>query len=244
MADPDEGAQEPDATTVGGAEGAARPSGDGSGVGGLTEPGTEATGAPVPDAVATDADVPELQSPGAGAAGAAVADADVPDLKIPDAETVVPGLEIPDAETFVPDLEIPDADVPELDQREPVIPDPVLPESFLTEPVIPPPPPDDPPVARPAWRSDRDYPAGSGTRVPEGAPSVTRATRRAASDSLGSPSAPAPDLRLTAPDPDPAVVPPPSGATSGGYRGLTIAIYGVLGALLVGAVVMISTLLR
>ena len=226
MADPDEGAQEPDAAKAGGAEGAAPPSGQGSGAGGATEPGVT----PVPDAVAPDADV----------SGAAAPDPVAPELQGADAGVV--GAGVPDA--AVPDLEIPDADVPELDQREPVIPDPVLPESFLTEPVIPPPPPDDPPVARPAWRSDRDYPAGSGPRVPGGAPSVTRATRRAASDSLGSPSAPAPDPRLTAPDPDPAVVPPPSGATSGGYRGLTIAIYGVLGALLVGAVVMISTLLR
>ena len=201
MADPDEGAQEPDAAKAGGAEGAAPPSGDGSGAG--------------------------------------MADAAVPDLEIPEAETVVP------------DPEIPDADVPELDQREPVIPDPVLPESFLTEPVIPP-PPEDTPVTGADWREKwRDRSGLSGSIAsgaegdePAGASPVTRAARRAASDPVTAPPVPASDPRLTAPDPDPAVVPPPSGATSGGYRGLTIAIYGVLGALLVGAVVMISTLLR
>ncbi|BDZ40159.1 hypothetical protein [Microbacterium suwonense] len=147
------------------------------------------------------------------------------------------GAQQPDAsapEPEVPDLEIPEAEVPELDQPEPAIPEAVLPESFLAEPVIPPPPAETP-VTRADWREkwqDRS-----------GAPDAPRAGRRAASGLAAAPKAPASDPRLTAPEPDPAVVPPPSGATSGGYRGLTIAIYGFLGVLLVGAVVLISTLL-
>jgi hypothetical protein len=39
------------------------------------------------------------------------------------------------------------------------------------------------------------------------------------------------------------VVPPESGASSGGYRGLSIVIYGILLVLLIGAIVLIAVLL-
>ncbi|MDT0157933.1 hypothetical protein Q9R19_09890 [Microbacterium sp. ARD32] len=171
--------------------------------------------------------------------------ADPDDVQKPDAA-------VPDAVAQdVPDLDIPAADVPELDQSDPVVPEAVLPESFLTEPVIPPPPPDTP-VTGADWRESwQDHaPAQEGaasdsaqsdSAVSSASP-VTRAARRTASGIVGAPAAPASDPRLTAPEPAPTVVPPPDGATGGGYRVLTAVIYGFLGVLLVGAVVTIGVL--
>lgn len=114
----------------------------------------------------------------------------------------------------VADVEIPDAEIPAPDLPEPEIPDPVLPASMLEDPVIPPAPD-----------------AGDDDPAP-----ATRAERRAlpSADSLPEP-APIPR--------DPAVVPPPSGATPGSYRGWTIAIFGILVLLLIAAVVTVSVLL-
>jgi len=105
-----------------------------------------------------------------------------------------------------PDALVPDAVVPDIDVPEPSIPEVDLPA--LAEPVIPPAPAEQAP---------------------------TRASRRTPmAAKLADDPAPASDPQLTAPEPDPALVPPPTGATPSSYRGWTIAIYSAL-ALLFGA---------
>lgn len=144
-----------------------------------------------------------------------------------------PDAENPDAEN--PDAENPGADLPELDEPslaipEPQIPDAVIPSSLLAEPVIPPAPVDTP-VTRADWRStwtsQSDAPAGVRPRV--------RARLAAAARSEGPVVVPEPSL---APE---DVVPPES--SSGGYRGLTVVIFGILFVLLIGAIVLIAVLL-
>jgi hypothetical protein len=217
MADPDEGAQEipevPDAGHAG-----------------------------IPDAA------PDGDLPGGDALGGDAARGDGPDPQTPDAD--VPDLDVPDLE--IPDAEIPDADAADADLPEPEIPDAEIPASLYAEPVIPdpiiPPAPegldDLLPKPKPGLKSR------SGNRSNWSAdldrPHTTRAALRAASAGSTAPgqaAAPASDPNLTAPEPDPDVVPPATGATSGGYRAATVVIYLFLLALLVGAIVTIAVLL-
>ncbi|MFD5226035.1 hypothetical protein ACFWHT_10495 [Microbacterium sp. NPDC058342] len=160
--------------------------------------------------------------------------------------------ENPDAPGIeVPDLDIPDAELPQLDVPDPVIPDPVIPESALAEPVIPP-PPAEAPVTRADWREGWDEPSEASLTEPT--------SRRARAARPAEPARPAADVpqpataagdaaiegRGVVPEPSLAqedVVPPASGATPGSYRGWTVAIFGILLALLVGAVVTIATML-
>lgn len=130
-----------------------------------------------------------------------------------------------DAESAVPEPVAPEPVVPgsvesgsvESGETESAIPDAVIPEALLAEPVIPPAPPEETP-----------------TRA---------ALRTTMAEKLAAAPAPASDPRLTAPPPDPSVVPPAAGATPSSYRGWTIAIYGFLALLLTGAIVTIGVLL-
>jgi len=141
-----------------------------------------------------------------------------------------PDAENPDAEN--PDAVTPDG-VPDLTIPEPEIPEAVIPDSLLAEPVIPPAPMDTP-VTRADWRStwtsESDAPASIRPRARERLAAATRAAAE--------PVAPEPSL---APE---DVVPPESGASSGGYRGLSAVIFGILLALLIGAIVLIVVLLN
>lgn len=138
------------------------------------------------------------------------------------------GVGLSDAEATLAELDVPD----------PEIPDPVIPAAALAEPVIPPPaiPPAPeglapalPDPASPAVPRQDAASNSADTPVP-----ATRAERRTIA---GAPPA-APAL-----PPDPAVVPPPTGATAGSYRGWTIAIFSILFLLLLGAVTLVVALL-
>ncbi|UNK71035.1 hypothetical protein [Microbacterium sp. H1-D42] len=136
------------------------------------------------------------------------------------------------ADAVIPDAVIPDAVIPALDLPEPEIPEPVLPASALAEPVIPPAPASD------AVDAATDFSGGSGVTASDStelAAPATRAERRAL-PSVDSLPEPAPIPR------DPAVVPPVSGATMGGYRGWTIAIFLILIVLLIAAVATVIVL--
>lgn len=164
---------------------------------------------------------PDAENPDAVTPGAVDPDAVVPDAVVS-----------PAADIEVPELDIPPADLPELEIPEPKIPEPVIPPSLMEAPVIPPAPADTP-VTRADWRStwtsQSDAPASVRPRV--------RAKLAAAAQPAGPVVVPEPSL---APE---DVVPPESGASSGSYRGLTVVIFGILLALLIGAIVVIAVLI-
>ncbi|MBY6062652.1 hypothetical protein [Microbacterium esteraromaticum] len=114
-----------------------------------------------------------------------------------------------------------DDDVSDVVIADAEIPPPTVPELELPEAVLPASALQDP-VIPPA-------PGGAGDVPP------TRAARRAL-PSVDSLPEPAPIPR------DPAVVPPADGATSGGYRGLTIVIFVLLVVLLIAAVATVVVL--
>lgn len=201
------------------------PEGPDAGYAGAPDAGAAAA---ADDSSATAGDAPDPETP----------DADIPDLEIPE-------LEIPDAdpadadipEPEIPDAEIPDAEIPESLYAEPVIPDPIIPPAPEgLDDLLP--------------KSEPGLTSRSGNRSNWSAdldrPHTTRAALRAASAGSAVPEqavAPASDPNLTAPDPGPDVVPPVTGAASGGYRAATAVIYVFLLALLAGAIVTIAVLL-
>ncbi|MFC7787724.1 hypothetical protein ACU045_01970 [Microbacterium sp. MAHUQ-60] len=196
------------------------------------EPGNpdEVTPDGVPDAVGPDAATPD-GVPDAVGPDAATPDG-VPDAVSPDAvnrDAVVPQLPGLADLPAIPELAEPDLTIPA-----PEIPDAVIPPSLLAEPVIPPAPGDTSARhgdSRSTWTSESDAPASI-------RPRARARARLAAAQAAATPVVPEPSL---APE---DVVPPESGASSGSYRGLTMVIFGVLLALLVGAIVLIVVLLN
>ena len=190
----------------------------------------------------SDADPHQNGTPPEAAADAAPP-TDAPDVPMTDAaDAAVPApadAGLSDAEATLADLDVPEPEIPE-----PEIPDAVIPEAALAEPVIPPPSMPDPPAGLAPALPNPVPAAGSQQSsgdLPEGAPvPATRAERRTVTDAA--PPVASPPIAPPR-EPDPQVVPPPSGATPGSYRGWTVAIFGILVLLLVGAVVVIGALL-
>lgn len=126
---------------------------------------------------------------------------------------------INEAEAIADATPLTEADVADVEIPDAEIPALDIPAPEIPDPVLP-----ASALAEPAAAADDDAP------VP-----ATRAQRKALPSVASLPETP-PIPR------DPAVVPPPSGATTGGYRGWTIAIFAILLLLLIGAIVTVIVL--